>query len=120
MSAPGEEQLRLVTDFGELREGVTVVVTRCGHCAGRHRGMLIKRHSGVLACDSGVWETGPLFHERPKVGVCAHFVEDRIVFRVLDGLDAKRDARELAELERAAILRTWEPVSAGYARESKS
>lgn len=87
------ERLKLVTDFGELRAGMIVVVKPCG-CGAAHRGMLIGPVTGhpeyvglaftmlpSVHCDAGGWRGRERCVGRPAVA-------GRMIHRVEDGLES--------------------------------
>ncbi len=95
------ERLELVTGFADLREGMIVVITGCGWCAGGNRS-----HRGILLPGNGLPVSGPsgTKHEphftlspvpRCMVGhipgagqpaVVRQDVVEKRVYRVVDGL----------------------------------
>lgn len=92
-----KERLKLVTDFGELRAGMIVVVGPCVVCNERHRGMLTEQNAdGWSDINGNVFAGGtPLWRFLPKP-ICsgsAHAVFTKTavdksrVWRVEDGLE---------------------------------
>ena len=99
-----KEKLILVTDFGSLRAGMIVVVKGCGWCSGAtHRGLVVRhlpphevsRPSGVVdVCDA--WEVlpRPAAH-RLRWVITGRTISHRLVYRVIDGLEAPAETRKL-------------------------
>lgn len=98
MSAAGEEQLRLVTDFDELQVGVPVRVKPCPFCisANGHRGIItsfIPMARGI--CPGGFTRIGNAWVVMPpscapggeRDLISRRSVAQGMVYRVVDGLE---------------------------------
>jgi len=96
---PPEEKLRLVTDWGELRTGMIVVVKPCARCGQRHRHVLLSAGTagGLTAWRAFEVTPAPSCFRGRTPGLCEDAIPRRNVFIVVDGLDIQRDTRELVE-----------------------
>lgn len=103
------ERLELVTDFAQLRAGMIVVSKSCPWCGGAHRRMLIRRGDGrTLLRDLSVLEQ-KYFDSLPRReciparcefdSVSEASVNDRKVFKVIDGLEASGSQTRSSQLE---------------------
>jgi hypothetical protein len=84
------ERLKLVTSFDELRAGLLVVVKRCGHCGGEHRGVIVGPKDDA---DIGrFFEKLPMSQCRPSwvkgIGINAETVRLGMVYLVEDQFEA--------------------------------
>lgn len=123
MSAAREEQLRLVTDFAELRAGMLIEARLCGECGGTHRGILTRFQRAVpgdgyrdTATDGWLQEPGHGPFVRTWIDSIA--IDRRLIFQVVDGLEdpAAFEAELRMERIRAQLraARPYENISVGY------
>lgn len=101
----------LVTEFGELKEAMLVVMTPCRVCSGEHQFLLVDFvPNGVGHCLNGDLERLDLFECEPRprclrgnrrFGISAEQVRDRLIYRIDTGIDLAEDAFD-AELDRVA------------------
>jgi hypothetical protein len=93
------EELRLVTDFAELRAGMPVHLTGCALCERKHEAMVLS----TLADRNGEmgWEVVPSPHPgRGKCLVMRRTVARGLVYVRVDGLESDATTTRTRELER--------------------
>jgi hypothetical protein len=109
------ERLELVTDFAQLREGM-IVALRCPFHPPHHRGMLLGFKvgwvSGSVAAGTDErngaarYAIDPDQYDHPQnVAVTAELVAAKHVYRVVDGLDDRAYAEDLAVDQTLAAIR---------------
>src|SRR6185436_20547569 len=102
------EKLRKVVSESELRVGVIVVVRRCVGCdGGTHRKIILGRtpEEPCIYCNEECpgWRTSPDECGDPELPDCLRLaLRDGRLYRVIDGLDADADAREMRRVESEA------------------
>ncbi len=85
------EELKLVTDFGELKAGMIVVGKPCGICNGIHRGVLISAQECPADGRCFILLPAPICAaEECHIGPTA--VKAGRMFRVIDGLESSSHA----------------------------
>jgi len=97
------EKLALVEKFSELKSGMLVVVT-CLVCQVKHRAILIRFVRGTLLEPPfdvvEAFTALPAPQKHPRYAVSRACVADKIVYRVVDGLEKEHDACVSEHLQR--------------------
>lgn len=92
------EELKLVTDFEELKSGMVCVFTPCGRCGKRHRFQLLNLVAGFSWTHGFVqaFATAPPSSCMPDPHVAEFTVATGRLYRVVDGLENERPVETAA------------------------
>jgi len=109
------EELRLVESWDELGPGMKVVLKRCSGCDRDHHHFMLLRDVGTVTAQfygTGEWVTEKTFtvapDPHPELGcgrgaaIGLHHIQQKRLYRVVDGLDLEKDLRDVAALEEEA------------------
>ena len=111
------EELRLVESWDELGPGMKVVVKRCSGCDRDHHHFMLLRDVGTVTAQlygTSEWMTEKTFtvapDPHPELGcggavIGLHHIQQKRLYRVVDGLDAAEDLRRALKEDFAALDR---------------